>query len=223
MSSVSPVVAAIVPAFNEQETIGNVVKTLVASGRFRDVIVVSDGSSDKTAEVARQNGASYVHELPLNHGKGAAMLAGVARTNAEILFFCDADLIGLTKKHIDALLLPVLDGRLAMTVGLRERREIWQKIASFMPLISGQRAMERRVFEDIPDRYVQGYMVESSLNYYCACHKLDIDTVHLDELYIRRKIDKVGWVTGSFQYVRMCWQVIKAMTIVRIARLQGRF
>ncbi|MFA5935238.1 MAG: glycosyltransferase family 2 protein [Patescibacteria group bacterium] len=223
MPTKQSVIAAVVAAYNEEPTIGPIVKTLADSGLFRDVIVISDGSTDRTAEIARENGASLVHQFPWKHGKGAAMMHGVAHTDADILFFCDADLKGLTAKHLKDLLDPVLKGKLAMTVGLRDRGQTIMKLTRFLPLIGGERAMRRHVFEDIPDPCLQGFMVESSLNYYCRSRKLPYGTVELPGLHIRRKMQKVGIVKGLGEYVHMWWQIMRAMTIVRVARLKGRF
>lgn len=215
--------AAIVAAYNEEKTIGPIVKTLAESKLFRDVIVISDGSTDRTAEIARENGADLVHQMPWKHGKGAAMMHGVAHTDAPILFFLDADLIGLQKRHLEAILKPVLKGEMDMAVGIRDRGKLAMKLAARLPLIGGERAMQRRVFEDIPDKYLQGFMVESAMNYYCRSHRLPYGTVELPGLHIRRKMQKVGFAKGLLEYIHMDWQIIKAMAIVRIARLKGEF
>src|SRR5579875_843850 len=112
-------VAAILPAYNEEATIADVVAALKACPLVSEVVVVSDGSTDRTAEVARRAGAQVV-ELPVNHGKGGAMRAGLAHTEAEVLLFLDADLVGLTPQHVADLLQPVLSGRSEMAVGVFE-------------------------------------------------------------------------------------------------------
>lgn len=218
-----PVIAAIVAAYNEEPTIGPIVKTLVDSKRFRDVIVISDGSTDRTAEISRENGASLVHQFPWKHGKGAALMHGVAHTDAPLLFFCDADLISFDVNHVDALLKPVLKGKLAMSVGIRDRGPVIMKISAHLPLIGGERVMDRHVFEDIPDKYLHGFMVESALNYYCRSHHLRYGTVELPGLHIRHKMQKVGFWRGLREYLHMDWQIIKAMVIVRLAHLRGEF
>jgi len=216
-------VSAIVAAYNEEPTIGPIVETLVASKMFRDVIVISDGSTDKTAEIARAAGASLVHQMPWKHGKGAAMMHGVAHTDAPLLFFLDADLKGLTVDHLKKILEPVESGKLAMCVGIRDRGALAMKIAAQLPLIGGERAMLRKVFEDIPDRYLQGFMVEGALNYSCRSRHLPYGTVELPGLHIRRKMQKVGFWKGLIEYIHMSYQVWTAIVIVRLARLQGRF
>ncbi len=216
-------VAAIVAAYNEESTIGPIIETLVTSTLFRDVIVISDGSTDRTREIARAAGASLVHQFPWKHGKGAALMHGVSHTDAPILFFLDADLKGLSVEHLKKILAPVLAGRLAMCVGIRDRGWLGMKLAALLPLIGGERAMARRVFEDIPDRYLQGFMVESALNYYCRSRRLRYGTVELPGLKIRRKMQKVGFWRGLIEYGWMWKQVVAAMILVRVARLRGKF
>lgn len=216
-------VAAIVAAYNEEQTIGPIISTLVDSRLFRDVIVISDGSTDRTAEISRKAGASLVHQMPWKHGKGAAMMHGVAHTDAPILFFLDADLKGLSVDHLKRVMEPLMGGKLAMCVGIRDRGKWGMKLAAYLPLIGGERIMERHVFEDIPDKFLQGFMVESALNYYCRFHHLKYGTVELPGLHIRRKMQKVGFVKGLKEYVHMGYQIAKAMAMVRIGRLKGEF
>ncbi|MBU1348709.1 glycosyltransferase family 2 protein [Patescibacteria group bacterium] len=223
MNTSAKPVAAIVAAFNEEKTIGPIVKTLADSGRFRDVIVISDGSTDHTADIARQNGASLVHQFPWKHGKGAAMMHGVSHTDAPVIFFCDADLHGLSVEHLDTVMKPVLDGKMAMCVGIRDRGTFLMKVSALLPLIGGERALERRVFEDIPDRYLQGFMVEGAMNYYCRSRRLPYGTVELPGLTIVRKMQKVGFWKGLKEYIHMGWQIWKAILVVRLARLRGDF
>jgi glycosyltransferase involved in cell wall biosynthesis len=216
MRGTRPTVAAIVAAYNEEPTIGPIVHTLVNSHAFRDVIVVSDGSTDRTAQVAREHGASLVHEFTVNQGKGAAMRAGVQKTDADILFFCDADLIGLTEKHVHLLLDPVLNGSKAMNIGLWDRGHMMMNIVGHLPLISGQRCMRRSVFEKVPEQFLQGYMVETALNYSCRRQKLPYGVVPLPGLHIRHKMQKIGVLRGFFAYLRMTAQVIRSMILVRL-------
>lgn len=213
MSSVD----AIVAAYNEEPTIGAVIRTLVASKRFRNVIVVSDGSTDRTADAARAAGATHVIELPYKGGKGAALIKGVSSTDASILFFCDADLRGFEPRHVEAVLRPVLDGRRAMNVGLRDRGAFMLALMAHLPLIGGERALRRDVFDAVPERLMQGYMVESALNYVCRHGHVTYGSVPLPGLTIRRKIEKVGVVRGLWGYVRMGYQILRSIILVRLA------
>src|SRR5690606_19233858 len=121
-------VAAIIPAYNEERTIGEVLKVLRGCPEVDEVVVVSDGSTDRTAEVAAGHGAEVV-VLEENVGKGGAMRAGAAHTQAEVLLFIDADLIGLRPGHVRSLLEPVTSGRAEMSIGVCEEGRITTDLA----------------------------------------------------------------------------------------------
>ena len=85
-------------------------------------------------------------------------------------------------------------------------------------MVGGERAMRREIFDLIPERYLRGFQVESALNYFCKVNGLPYGLVVLKGLSIRRKVDKVGWVRGLYQYARMWLEVGRAMLLVRYAR-----
>jgi glycosyltransferase involved in cell wall biosynthesis len=217
-----PRVVAIIPAYNEEKTIGNVVRPLVGSPLVDEVFVISDGSTDKTKEVAEQAGAR-IHELSRTGGKGEAMMHAASHTNAQILAFFDADLIGLTQDHIEKLLLPVINNGLSMNVGIRDRGRFWTVLSRHLPLISGERAMPREIFEGVPKEFMRGFMVETALNYYCRSRGLRYGSTKMPGLTFRRKYQKVFLPLAVVQYVKMFWQVGVAMLVVRLARLLGKF
>ncbi|MEK7665734.1 MAG: glycosyltransferase [Patescibacteria group bacterium] len=207
-------VTAIIPAFNEEETIADVVAVLCDSSLVQDVIVVSDGSSDRTVARARSAGAK-VFDLPVNQGKGASMLYGLSQTDAQIILFADADLRGFTAGHVEQLVRPVLSGARFMNIGLRDRGWL-TPFTAYLPLISGERVLRRQVMESISPRALQGYMIESALNYSCRSRKLRYGAVTLHGLSIRRKYEKVGWLRAIPQYIKMSFEIIKAMVVVRV-------
>lgn len=216
-------IAAIVPAYNEEETIGGVVGALVQSKLFFEIVVISDGSTDQTASRAREAGATLVHELPRRGGKGKAMQHGITHTDSPIIFFCDADLLGLNTTHLVAVLAPVLAGERVMNVGIRDRGNLMMKISAHLPLIGGERALYRHIIEGIPDRYLRGFMVESALNYFCRINRLSYGTSPMPGLKIKHKYQKVGWARGIGQYFSMAWQITTAIVTVRVAHFTGRF
>jgi len=217
-----PSVAAIVPAYNEEKTIGVIIRSLKSSPSIGEVIVVADGCEDQTAEIARIAGATVV-ELPENQGKGKAMLEGVAQTDADIVAFFDADLVGLTPDHVERVVLPVVSGSKAMNVGLRDRGSFWTGIGARLPLISGERAMRRSIISNIPERYLKGFMIESAFNYFCRSRGLRYGSVRMPGLTIVRKYEKVGWTKAVIEYIKMYYQIGKAMFWVRVGYRFGRF
>jgi len=83
-------VSIVVPAFNEELAIGGLVQALGAGPAWHEIIVVDDGSSDATAERAREAGATVVRH-PYNKGNGAAVKTGIRRATGEFVLIVDGD------------------------------------------------------------------------------------------------------------------------------------
>ena len=141
-------IVAIVPAYNEEKTIGNVLKQLLKAKELDEIILACDGSTDKTAEIGR-NFNVRVLESP-KEGKGQTMREAVAKTDAEIIAFFDADLIGFIPEHVSQLVEPILRNEAAMVVGIRDRAgETPPFLLKIDPLLAfgGERALKRSIFE----------------------------------------------------------------------------
>jgi glycosyltransferase involved in cell wall biosynthesis len=83
-------VSIVIPAFNESDSIAEVVGVLRAAAPWREIIVVDDGSSDGTADRAAAAGATVVR-LPYNMGNGAAVKNGIRRASGDYVLIVDAD------------------------------------------------------------------------------------------------------------------------------------
>lgn len=141
-------VAVVIPAYNEQMTIADVVH--VALQLTPEVIVASDGSTDETVTRAREAGAKVL-DLQPNGGKGCALKAALEATDATYVLMLDADLRGLTFEHLRQLLKPVLSGELTMSIGVFEGGGFMTDFGNKVtPHLSGQRACPREWLLSVP-------------------------------------------------------------------------
>jgi glycosyltransferase involved in cell wall biosynthesis len=115
--------AVVVPAKDEEATIGELLDRVVAvhvPGHEPRAFVVDDGSTDRTAEIARERGA-VVMRLPENRGLGAAVRTGLraaVEAGAHAVAYLDADL-EYCPEDIPQLLEPILSGRADYVLGSR--------------------------------------------------------------------------------------------------------
>ena len=83
-------VSIIIPAYDEGQTIGDVIKRIRALYPEFEIIVINDGSNDNTAQAAKDAGA-LVYSHPYNIGNGAAVKSGIRFASGKILVFMDGD------------------------------------------------------------------------------------------------------------------------------------
>lgn len=206
-------VAAVIPAYNEETTIGEVVNTLRRVDLIDDIVVVSDGSHDRTAEVARQAGARVI-EHKENLGKAGAMKTGFMNTQGPYILFLDADLIGLSPTHVRSLLSPVLNAEADMTVGVFDDGRVATDLAQLVaPYLSGQRAVRRGIVEemfiDAPDADVCRFGIEVALTRHVKHRGYKVAEVSLEEMSHRMKEEKLGLVKGMAARVKMYYEILK--------------
>ncbi len=112
----SPKISVIIPAFNEESSIGLVLNDLPRK-TLHEIIVVDNGSTDNTAEVALESGARVVQEK--RKGYGSACLRGIAELNQpDIVVFLDGDYSDFPE-DIDQLIQPILSGEKDFVLGSR--------------------------------------------------------------------------------------------------------
>ncbi|MDW7675813.1 MAG: glycosyltransferase family 2 protein, partial [Bacillota bacterium] len=189
-------VVTIIPANNEEKTITEVVKACKAVEIIDEVIVVSDGSVDKTAFLANIAGAKVI-DLPENIGKGGAMMTGVNNTDGDVILFLDADLIGLTASHIKDLLLPVITDEVDMTVGIFDHGRLATDLAQVIaPYLSGQRALKKSLLLQMSNLDVTRFGVEVALTRYASEHNIKVKKIVLSDMSHVMKEEKLGLVKG---------------------------
>jgi glycosyltransferase involved in cell wall biosynthesis len=114
--------SVIVPAYNEEGTLANVVEKLVQLEQVLEVVIVDDCSSDGTAEIAVQLASAHpqvsLHRHLQNKGKTEALKTGIASTRGEIVIVQDADL-EYDPVEIPLVIEPIVNNRADVVFGSR--------------------------------------------------------------------------------------------------------
>jgi glycosyltransferase involved in cell wall biosynthesis len=202
-------VTAIIPAYNEEKYISNVLQALRKVEEITQIIVVSDGSTDNTVQEALSYGVQVIN-LQKNIGKGGALTIGLQYTLEDIVLFLDADLIGLTEEHIFNLIRPVMNDQAEMTVGIFEKGRLATDMAqAISPYLSGQRCIKKRWLEQIDNLAISGFGAEKVVTNYAQQKKLRTIYVHLPKMSHVMKEEKLGLVRGFLYRMKMYWEIAK--------------
>jgi glycosyltransferase involved in cell wall biosynthesis len=109
-------VSFLIPAYDEERTIGEVLDRIAALDLDAQTIVVDDGSTDRTAEIAEEKGALVIRQQ--NRGKGAALRAAIPHVEGEIAVIQDADM-EYDPADVPGLIEPIVSGAADVVFGSR--------------------------------------------------------------------------------------------------------
>lgn len=236
-------VAAVIPAKDEADRVAATVAAVRAIDAVDFVLVIDDGSTDDTGEIARAAGA-FVARHARNRGKAAALTTGAAYVAqrdtthpaadgaARALLFVDADLEE-TAGGLVALLPPVLDGRAAMAIAVlppqrrvgggrgrvvRLARDGIADLTGWTPTqpLSGMRCLTREAFEAARP-LARGWGVETGLTIDVLDHRMSVLEVPCDLQHRVTGADWRGQVHRAAQY-RDVWLALAARRLARARR-----
>lgn len=206
-------------AYNEEQTIRYTLDALHGIPEISEVIVVDDGSHDKTAEIA----CTYPHctliSLPTNRGKTAALAHGLARATCANILLLDSDLIGLNADNIRALIAPISSGTAEVSISLR-KNSLWIYRLMGLDFVSGERIFPRSLIANhietitrLPKFGFEAYLNELIIN-----KGLGITVVYWRNVLNKRKVHKIGLVRGILAEIGMVWDALITISLVGVIR-----
>jgi len=211
-------VSIVIPVYNEEEAIGDdlgtILATMESSGYTHEVIVVDDGSTDRTADIARAKGVKVIQH-PINRGTGAARRTGIVQAQGEIIVMTDGDGT-YPNQDIPRLLeyLPAFD----QVVGARTSEQgsfrclraptKWfiRKLACYLTgmdipdLNSGLRAFKREVMLKFLYLIPDGFSCVSTMTLAFLCNGYTIKYVPID-YYKRIGRSKFHPINDTYNYL----------------------
>lgn len=111
----NPKVSVIIPAFNEEKSIKHVIDTVKEVSDITQIIVVDDGSTDNTYSIVSKEDNVTLLKHNVNKGKGSAIKTGLKRVTNDIVLFLDADLSTISKRQVEAIIKPIINGNADIT------------------------------------------------------------------------------------------------------------
>ncbi len=206
----------IIPAYNEEMRIAEVIRPLKSSDYIDKIVVVNDGSTDETAQIAADEGADLILNHTSNMGKGAALETGIKRIKGKFFLIVDADLRNLKEDHIRLMVSKFNEGKNTVMVNgiIKKEAPIQSDIQKF---ITGVRLISKDVWQEAEKEDIKkGYEIDL-LIYEKAKNLGEIKTEVLEGLEHTSKIDKEGFFRGVFRHIGMFIEIIYR-TIIRKVR-----
>jgi glycosyltransferase involved in cell wall biosynthesis len=202
-----PKIFIVIPAYNEEKVIGKVITDIKKEG-YHNIVVVDDGSVDKTKEVAKKKGAIVLRHI-LNRGKGAA-----AKTGLEYAKFQKADIVVTVDgdgqhnpKDIEKMIEKINDGYKVVLgsrfLNKKNKMPLFNRLANFFANVliflvyefwttdsqSGFRAYSKKAL-DLIDTSSDRYEFDSEVIREIAWHKLKVTEIPIDVFYTPYSLSK---------------------------------
>jgi glycosyltransferase involved in cell wall biosynthesis len=213
-------VDVIMPARDEAPTVADNVAAARGCQYVRDVIVVDDGSTDETGDIAAAAGAKVITVEGSEGSKAHAMAAGVDASDADAILFVDADCTGLTAAHLDAICEPFLQGRAVMSLGAFDYGRFWNPLVLRFPPLSGERIIPRWVWDAIPPHKLDGYTIEIRINEVITERRQRTVVRTMKGVYHRTKRVKFGRWEGVRGTVAMYRELLKLVWPIGDVRIR---
>lgn len=183
-----------------------------------EVIVVNDGSSDDTESVLKEVAGIELISYPHNKSKSHAVMMGFKKAKNNLVLMLDADLIGLDKDSITALIKPVLNGEADMSISLRKNSLPLYKLIG-LDFVSGERVFDKNIIGDLNELdKLRGFELESFLNKIIIHKKMRIKVVNWNNVGITRKSGKVGFWRGAIGDFKMTLEIISFLGLIGLIK-----
>ncbi|MEI7425888.1 MAG: glycosyltransferase family 2 protein [Candidatus Moraniibacteriota bacterium] len=210
-------ISCIIPAYNEESRIGNILQVACGHPLIAEVIVIDDGSKDQTCKIVEEFNKAKLIKHEKNKGKSRAILTGIAKAKCEIIFLLDADLLKLKSQNITELIDPVISGEADIAISLRKNAP-WPYRKIGLDFISGERVFRKKILAKHIEKIAQlpAYGFEVYLNKLIIKNKLKLKIVFWQNVISPWKHQKGNLWTGIRGEIMMSWQILKTISIFEI-------
>jgi len=205
-------VTCIIPAYNEESRISKVLIPIINHPFIDEVIVVDDGSTDKTMDILKKFKKIRLIRNNKNLGKTFSVFRGIRASRNNIIFLLDADLINLNRENISRLIFPVVNKDAEVTIALLGNIAAFRIIGADSG--SGQRVFHKNILKSGMLDRLERYGLESYINQIIISHKLSLKIVDWKNVGCTSKGEKASSNFPVWAYVSMWIQMIKTVGLL---------
>ena len=225
----TPSVSIIIPAFDEERTISNVISELLRiKNRIpsMEIIVVDDGSTDRTALIASQFSSVRLIKHEMNMGKGSALQTGFKAAQGKVIIIQDADM-EYFPGEIPHIIDPILAGKADVVFGSRFRSKpngmslahflgniILSMVARILysenvtDVMTGYKAFSNQVLKSV-DIKEKGFLVEVELAGQILKNGWRFQEVPIDYMYRQEGVSKIRSSDGLKSLIHLLVQTVQ--------------
>jgi len=216
-------VSCIIPVYNEEETVANVVSLALRTPNIAEIIVVNDGSTDNSIQnLERFQNKIQLINLKTNHGKGYAVAQGIKNAKFPYILLLDADLINLKPCHLSSIINPVLEQDVTMAVGdvLSDGIPFY----SFLWQFSGQRCLPKKKLVPLLDEIEEtNYAIEIILNKAFCNSTVVVPIISTKPLRTKKREKNQDWLFSSTGWIPAIMEVSQAILANKSADYRKKF
>jgi glycosyltransferase involved in cell wall biosynthesis len=204
-------VSVVIAAYNEEPRISNVLKVIKNHPLVDETIVIDDGSTDNTSEVAKRYKVKLIENKD-NLGKTLAIKKGIESAKNDLILLLDADLKRLDSEAVTKLIEPVMNEKVDWTLSLRGN-SLWYMKLLKIDWISGERVIPRELLADplIWSKPKISYSLETLMNKSLLDKKATFYSVYLPNVFCTPKTEKIGFIKGWLGEFKMTFMMLKVL------------
>lgn len=214
-------ISCLIPTYNEELRIGNILEILCAlqPNVFCEILVIDDGSTDKTREIVKTYKSITLLESEINRGKSSVVAKGIQAAKGDLIFMCDGDLIGLKPESVMNLIDPVSNGLAGVSISYRDNTAKWWIKLFLVETFSGERCFHKKLLMEHVSKIsaLPGYGLEVFINNLIIKYELRIASVRMKGVTIDYKWHKHGLLRGVWRELLMWRQIFSVVNPYQLA------
>jgi glycosyltransferase involved in cell wall biosynthesis len=212
-------VTAIVPAYNEEKNILNVLKCLKLVPQINEIIVIDDGSSDNTTALVKEIENITVLKNKKNLGKTKSVIKGIKASKNDAIVMVDADLVGLEYSHLEEIINTYAQGFDMVILDYGGQEFYLRKIIRSFPALSGVRILSKKVFNKIKFNSGDRFELENRINNYYLENQLTLIVVNGETVHTPHKYNKYTFHKGLYLEAKALKEIFLSEGATNIGKL----